>query len=82
MIAYGVHRAAMELGLKVPGDVILMGFDDNRLNDWLAPWLSTVTVPAFDYGPAIAQLIEYALKEKTTERNIILPFKIKIRQSA
>lgn len=82
MIAYGVHRAAVELGLKIPGDVILMGFDDNRLNDWLAPWLSTVTVPAFDYGPAIAQLIENALKEKTTERNIILPFKIKIRQSA
>lgn len=82
MIAYGVHRAAMELGLQVPNDVVLMGFDDNRLNDWLAPWLSTVTVPAFDYGPAIAQLILMPQNEAAEGTRVILPFKIKIRQSA
>ncbi|ANM14470.1 MULTISPECIES: LacI family DNA-binding transcriptional regulator [unclassified Rhizobium] len=82
MIAYGVHRAAIELGLKIPDDVIMMGFDDNRLNDWLAPWLSTVTVPAFDYGPAIARLIEAPQEDYAAGSRIILPFSIKIRQSA
>lgn len=82
MIAYGVHRAAVESSLRVPEDVALMGFDDNRLNDWLAPWLSTVTVPAFEFGPAIAQLIEPSAKEAAGARDVILPFKIKIRGSA
>lgn len=82
MIAYGVHRAAIELKLRVPDDVILMGFDDNRLNDWLAPWLSTVAVPASDFGPAIAQLIEKPSKNTDSENNIILPFRINLRLSA
>lgn len=82
MIAYGVHRAAMELKLRIPEDVVLMGFDDNRLNDWLAPWLSTVSVPAADFGPAIARLIEGSAKDTVAEQNIILPFKIKLRLSA
>jgi len=81
MIAYGVHRAALEKNLRVPDDVVLMGFDDNRLNDWLAPWLSTVSVPAFDFGPAISDLIEERPKEPSS-RNILLPFQIKLRGSA
>lgn len=57
MIAYGVYRAAHELGLSVPDDVRILGFDDNRINDWIAPWLSTVSVPTADYGPAVSALI-------------------------
>lgn len=82
MIAYGVHRAATDVGLQIPEDLVLMGFDDNRLNDWLAPWLSTVAVPVFDFGPAIAGLIEAGPKETRTKKSIVLPFQIKIRQSA
>lgn len=82
MIAYGVHRAAMEAGLRVPDDIVLMGFDDNRLNDWLAPWLSTVSVPAADFGPAIARLIDGRPESNSSAEKIILPFKIKLRNSA
>lgn len=82
MIAYGVHRAAMEAGLRVPEDIVLMGFDDNRLNDWLAPWLSTVSVPAADFGPAIARLIDGRPERNSSAEKIILPFKIKLRNSA
>jgi len=81
MIAYGVHRAAIERGLNVPEDLIIFGFDDNRLNEWLAPWLSTVRVPAFDFGPAVAELIFTALADAEA-RNVILPFSLQIRQSA
>lgn len=82
MIAYGVHRAAIERGLSVPEDLIIFGFDDNRLNEWLAPWLSTVRVPAFDFGPAIAELISTADTDESQARNIILPFSLQLRQSA
>ncbi|TBY42359.1 LacI family transcriptional regulator [Rhizobium leguminosarum bv. viciae] len=81
MIAYGVHRAAVEQGLKTPDDVVLFGFDDNRLNEWLAPWLSTVKVPAFEYGPAIARLVcEPSASEEI--QDVIFPFELKLRESA
>jgi LacI family transcriptional regulator len=82
MIAYGVHRAAMERGFRVPEDIVLFGFDDNRLNEWLAPWLSTVRVPAFDYGPAIASLVHKPPKMTDESTDIIMPFELKLRRSA
>jgi LacI family transcriptional regulator len=53
LIAYGAHRRLAEMGVRVPGDVLLVGFDDNPLNDWLAPWLTSVRVPYDDFGPAV-----------------------------
>ena len=53
LIAYGAHRRLSEAGLGVPGDVVLVGFDDNPLNDWVAPWLSSVRVPYDRFGPAV-----------------------------
>lgn len=82
MIAYGLHRAAAERGLSVPEDLIIFGFDDNRLNEWLAPWLSTVRVPALDFGPAIAELISTRQADESQARSIILPFSLELRQSA
>ncbi|KQU92831.1 LacI family transcriptional regulator [Mesorhizobium sp. Root102] len=81
MIAYGVYRAAAEMKIRVPEDLVIFGFDDNRLNEWLAPWLSTVKVPAFDFGPAIARLIEKP-NEGARGKSVILPFKLQIRLSA
>lgn len=82
MIAYGVYRAAFERHLHVPEDLVVCGFDDNRLNEWLAPWLTTVKVPALDFGPAIAELIGMQLPDDTQRKNIILPFTLQLRQSA
>lgn len=51
-IAYGLYRRCRELGLSVPGQIAVYGFDDNPLNIWLAPWLSTVSVPHLQYADA------------------------------
>ncbi|CAN7686573.1 LacI family DNA-binding transcriptional regulator [Pararhizobium sp. LjRoot235] len=82
MIAYGVYRAAFERHMRVPEDLVVCGFDDNRLNEWLAPWLTTVKVPALDFGPAVAELIGTRLPDDAQPRNIILPFTLQLRQSA
>lgn len=82
MIAYGFYRAAIERNLRVPEDLVIFGFDDNRLNEWLAPWLTTVKVPALEFGPAIAELIEMPKPGFEAGRSIILPFELKVRQSA
>ncbi|GAA4520666.1 MULTISPECIES: LacI family DNA-binding transcriptional regulator [Nonomuraea] len=41
-IAYGVYAAARELGLSIPGDVSVMGYDDHPMSGLLTPELSTV----------------------------------------
>jgi LacI family transcriptional regulator len=80
MIAYGIYRAAQERGVSVPGRLAIVGFDDNGINAWLAPWLTTIRVPAMDFGPAVASL----LNEKNTARRkseVILPFELTVRSS-
>ena len=80
MIAYGIHRAAVELGARVPEDLAICGFDDNRVNAWLAPWLTTVHSPALEFGPAVVSLLDECETNKT--RDVILPFSMFIRTSA
>lgn len=82
-IAYGVYRAAMERGLRVPEDLALFGFDDNRMNRWLAPWLSTVHVPVVDFGEAVAEILrEQAEGGTRTPRTVLLPYSLALRHSA
>ncbi|MGW0478854.1 LacI family DNA-binding transcriptional regulator [Nonomuraea sp. NPDC003214] len=41
-IAYGVYAAAAELGLSIPGDVSVLGYDDHPMSGLLTPGLTTV----------------------------------------
>ncbi len=58
LIAFGAHRRALELGLRVPEDLAIVGFDDSPLNDWVTPWLTSVRVPYDEFGRAIADVLD------------------------
>lgn len=82
-IAYGVYRRCRESGLRVPDDVALFGFDDNPLNDWLAPWLSTVHVPLAALGSRVGRIVADLLGgNKTAPQSLLLPYHLEIRTSA
>ena len=55
LIAYGARHALLAHGRP---DIVLMGFDDNPLNDVIAPWLSSVRIPYERFGAAVAAAIE------------------------
>jgi LacI family transcriptional regulator len=40
-IAYGVYAAARELGLRIPGDLSVIGYDDHPVSILLAPPLTS-----------------------------------------
>ncbi len=57
LMAFGAHRAFVERGAALPR---LIGFDDSPMNEWVAPWLTSVRIPYESYGTAIVSLIEGA----------------------
>lgn len=78
LIAYGAHRRLMERGIAAPGTVRLVGFDDNPLNDFVAPWLSSVRVPYDAFGAAVVRVL-HGTKTDDTLPEQVLPHRLVAR---
>ncbi|MEE9333052.1 MAG: LacI family DNA-binding transcriptional regulator [Granulosicoccaceae bacterium] len=57
VIAAGALNRAKEIGLKVPADISITGFDDINLATAVDPQLTTVRVPQEQMGRAAARLL-------------------------
>ena len=57
VLAAGALRQAREMGLDVPGDVSITGFDDIELCEIVTPALTTVHVPHREMGRRAARLL-------------------------
>jgi LacI family transcriptional regulator len=63
MLAIAVMRAAGDLGLSVPADLSVAGFDDIHLSNYIMPRLTTVSGKAEESGRAAVQLLLNRLAE-------------------
>ncbi|MEV1168427.1 LacI family DNA-binding transcriptional regulator [Nonomuraea sp. NPDC049784] len=70
-IAYGVYAAAQELGLSVPGDVSVMGYDDHPMSGLLTPGLTTVDWDIDGIVRAAVRLISAATDGGTRRRRVV-----------
>jgi LacI family transcriptional regulator len=57
MLAVGCYGALDELGLRCPGDISVIGFNDMRFVDRLHPPLSTIRFPHYQVGTEAARLL-------------------------
>jgi LacI family transcriptional regulator len=86
-MAYGVLAAAEEVGLSVPGDVALVGFDDDHPSAYTRPPLTTVRQPYFEMGrQSVALLLSLIGKQQASlssqqARHIQLPAHLVVRES-
>ncbi|WP_232667941.1 LacI family DNA-binding transcriptional regulator [Pseudonocardia sp. TRM90224] len=82
MQALGVLRAARELGLEVPHDLSVVGYDDLPLARWVGPALTTVNQPLLDMATtATTMLLELARGEDPPLRRVELATELVVRES-
>ena len=83
MMGIGALRAAAELGLRVPHDVSVIGFDDIELGRYVFPALTTVGQPILSLGEATAQtlLARIAGSLSGAPHRQIMPPSLTIRES-
>jgi LacI family transcriptional regulator/LacI family repressor for deo operon, udp, cdd, tsx, nupC, and nupG len=57
LVAVGLCRALHELGLRVPEDISVIGFDDIALTEFVPVPITTVRVPKFRMGELAAEML-------------------------
>lgn len=80
-MAFGVMRAAAALGLHVPRDLSVIGFDDIPLAELAAPSLSTVRQPGYALGRAAAGALFAQLDGEPPAASSLIPTEFVIRGS-
>ncbi|GAB6277369.1 MAG: LacI family DNA-binding transcriptional regulator [Rectinema sp.] len=78
--AIGALLAAKELGLRVPEDVAVAGFDDIPESVISAPTLTTIHQPAREKGIEAARMVMHML-DGAAGSHIRLPYELVVRES-
>ena len=79
--ALGALFACQKLGLSVPSDVSILGFDDLPIVRVASPPLTTVHVPAHEMGEAVADALLEAADTGRPIRTRLFDAKIMLRES-
>ncbi|MGE5464545.1 MAG: LacI family DNA-binding transcriptional regulator [Syntrophothermus sp.] len=83
-ISIGILKALRDVGLRVPEDVSVVGFDDLPESLIIDPFLTVATQPAYEMGRQATDLLLKRISgqmEKTVQE-IVLPTEIIVRRSS
>lgn len=82
LMAIGAMAAAAELGLRVPQDVAIVGFDDVPTARFVQPPLTTVSVSTFEQGErAVRRLLKLIAEPTLAPEQLLLPSPLVLRSS-
>ncbi len=81
VLAAGAMAAARSLGLKVPEDVSITGFDDIEIAQLVSPTMTTVHVPHREMGREAARLLIAMRDDQGARDSVRLETEIRIRDS-
>jgi len=90
-IALGCYKAIKEMGLKVPDDVSVIGFDDLKFSSHLEVPLTTVKQPKYEIGKQACQILIEKIRgqrakgkgqsAKDKVKQVVLPVELVVRKS-
>jgi LacI family transcriptional regulator len=82
VLAAGAMHAVFDMGLRIPADISVAGFDDNDFSAFLNPALTTIHVDARRVGKECVRLVIQRIEnpERPYEQ-VRIPFQLKVRGS-
>lgn len=83
-VAIGAYQKIKEAGLRIPDDIGIIGFSNNKITSLIEPKMTTVDQPSFDMGKKAAEILIDLIKNEdkiSTPRTEILETKLIIRES-
>jgi DNA-binding LacI/PurR family transcriptional regulator len=80
-LAYGAYMACAELGLDIPGDIAVAGFDDHPLSPLVAPPLTSVSWDTPAAAAAAAEMLAGAIDEGRSAGQVAVPPRLRPRLS-
>jgi DNA-binding LacI/PurR family transcriptional regulator len=85
MTAIGLMRAAREAGLRIPGDLAVVGFDDIPFAAFACPPLTTIAQPKFEMGRRAVEMALELLKPSQSSApasNVVFRGELVVRRSS
>ncbi|HET9139137.1 LacI family DNA-binding transcriptional regulator [Actinophytocola sp.] len=80
--AHGVYEAARQLGMRIPDDLSVVGFDDLPFSRWAGPPMTTVRQPLQLMGAMAARMVvALANAEPLEQTRVELSTELVVRQS-
>lgn len=70
LMAFGVMKAVKEIGLKIPEDISITGFDDLVFSSYTDPQLTTIGQDFFEIGKMAAQLLQDLMENKLDRKHV------------
>jgi LacI family transcriptional regulator len=80
-IAYGAYAAAAELGLRIPEDVSVAGYDDHPVSGLLSPGLTTVGWEIGSIMRSAVRMVVAAIEGKPRRQRVTRPPVLRSRAS-
>lgn len=81
LMTLGALQAMRDLGLEVPDDVAVVGFDDSPVADLVSPRLTVVSQPTYEIGRAAGELLLEAASGGPP-RHVVLSPAVVVRESS
>jgi LacI family transcriptional regulator len=82
VVAAITMKTVLNAGLQVPGDIAVVGIDDQPFCTYLVPALSTVRLPVVEAGrTAVNMLLNRIAGRRTLVEHVLLPCPLIVRES-
>ncbi|SFQ32064.1 LacI family DNA-binding transcriptional regulator [Caldicoprobacter faecalis] len=81
LMAIGALKGAKDMGIDVPGELSIIGFDDSKLSEVVEPPLTVVKQPLKEIGDVAVELLMEQIEGENASRMVELKTQLIIRAS-
>jgi LacI family transcriptional regulator len=81
LTAIGAMHALIELNLKIPEQVGIVGYDDIALSGYVTPGLTTINQNQYDLGTEAMSMLDDLIKGSKVKKKRVIPSELVLRKS-